>query len=454
MAVFLMQPQSPDDSLRHGNTVSEETVAASAPSGCACPNGHPVAAGTTLCPMCGTIVGNVAIPLATPALPNVPGYEILKELGRGGMGVVYQARHLRLNRMVALKMMLDGDFASTEVRERFQREAEAVARLQHPNIVQIFEIGDTRGKPFFSLEYVEGTTLAERLRGGPMPPKEAARVVMVLASAVQCAHEQGIIHRDLKPANLLIAGAASLPVNQWAPKIADFGLAKHLNENAQKTLPSAVLGTPSYMAPEQVSSSFGTIGPATDIYALGAVLFELVTGRPPFQGPSVRDVLTRVETQEPISPGALQGGVDAELSTICLKCLEKKPANRYASAAALADDLDRYLTGRPILAKPIGWLRRSWKWVRLRPGIALFLLGLTLSLLGGTIVSTWFALEAQAARRLADRRLLDAQAAQRLADHRLYVSNLRYMPHAWDQGQLDWQTDLLDSVKPNVTGNV
>jgi WD40 repeat protein/serine/threonine protein kinase len=406
-----------------------------------CPNGHPVPEGTDLCPTCGTFVaGGMPVVPASATLPLVPGYELLEELGRGGMGVVYKARHVRLDRIVALKMILAGEFASADTRQRFQREAEAVARLQHPHVVLVYEIGEAAGKAFLSLEFVDGPSLAERLRGTPLAPRQAAQLVLTLAKATQFAHEQGIVHRDLKPANILIAGAGDLPAQAWIPKIADFGLAKRLHEATQHTQPGAVLGTPSYMAPEQASAERGQITPLTDVYSLGAILYETLTGRPPFRGNSVHDVLEQVATREPISPAALQPKTPDDLVTICLKCLEKNANQRYASAAALAEDLERYLSGRPIVARPVGWLRRSWKGVKRRPALTLFLSALALSLLGGTIVSTWFAWEARTARRL--------------ADGRLYIANVRLTQRAWEESQLDWQAELLDSVAPGTTGGV
>jgi serine/threonine protein kinase len=277
-------------------------------------------------------------------LPTVAGYEIGDLLGRGGMGVVYKARQTALHRNVALKIVISGASASAEERARFRTEAEAVARLQHANIVQIYEIGEQAGCPYLALEYVGGGSLAQQLDGKPMPPRRAAQLVLDLARAVQHAHEHGIVRRDLKPANVLLTESG-------VAKIADFGLAKLLDADQSQTQTGAVLGSPSYMAPEQAEGKVRAIGPATDVYALGAVLYELLTGRPPFVGVSLLETLEQVRFHDAVSPQTLQPMVSADLATICLKCLEKRPTQRYASAAALAEDLERYLQGEPIAAR-------------------------------------------------------------------------------------------------------
>jgi hypothetical protein len=296
---------------------------------------------------------------------SVPGYEILRELGRGGMGVVYQARHLKLNRTVALKMILAGGHAGEADLARFQTEAEAIARLQHPNIVQVHEVGEHEGKPFFSLEFCAGGSLERKLAGTPLPPKEAASLVETLARAMQAAHEQHVIHRDLKPANVLLA-------EDGTPKITDFGLAKKLDEAGQ-TASGAVMGTPSYMAPEQAGGKSAGIGPLCDVYALGAILYECLTGRPPFKAASGLDTIMQVLSEEPLPPSRLQTKTPRDLETVCLKCLQKEPHKRYASAAALAEDLRRCQHGEPITARPVGRLERAWKWARRRPAAAALL---------------------------------------------------------------------------------
>jgi serine/threonine-protein kinase len=283
----------------------------------------------------------------------VPGYEIIRELGRGGMGVVYQARHLKLNRPVALKMILAGSHAGAADLTRFQTEAQAIARLRHPNIVQIHEVGEHEGKPYFSLEFCGGGSLEKKLNGTPLPPKEAVALVETLARALQAAHEQHVIHRDLKPANVLLA-------EDGTPKVTDFGLAKKLDEAGQ-TASGAVMGTPSYMAPEQAGGHGRDIGPACDIYALGAILYECLTGRPPFRAANAVDTVLQVVTDEPLPPSRLNSNVPRDLETICLKCLRKIPGQRYASAAMLADDLRRFLGGEPIQARRVGLIERAWK---------------------------------------------------------------------------------------------
>jgi WD40 repeat protein/Flp pilus assembly protein TadD len=325
---------------------------------------------------------------------HIAGYEILGELGRGGMGVVYKARQRSLNRLVALKMVLAGAQADPQQLDRFRAEAEAVARLQHPNIVQIYEISAFDGCPFFSLEYVDGGTLAQKLNGAPQSPRLAAQFVRLLALAIHSAHQKGIIHRDLKPSNVLLAtpaehisGTDSLHAETQAalrlygiPKITDFGLAKHLDVQSQ-TRTGAIIGTPSYMAPEQAEGRTHAIGPATDVYALGTLLYEMLTGRPPFEGESSLNTIQQLLTQDPISPSQIHRKVPRDLEIICLKCLEKDPGRRYSSAEDLAEDLHCFLRGEPIEARPMGWWGRSVKWVRRHPTRATFVAVLSLATL-------------------------------------------------------------------------
>ena len=287
-------------------------------------------------------------------------------LGRGGMGVVYKARHRRLNRLVALKMLIAGAYAGPPERARFQREAEAVASLHHANIVAVYDVGDHEGCPYFTMELLEGGSLAQALAGTPQPARQAAALLITLAEAVQAAHQAGIVHRDLKPANILLTA-------EGTPKVADFGLARHFEGEPALTLSGTRIGTPSYMAPEQVSGKAGTIGPAADIYALGALLYEMLTGRPPFRGETAAETERQVIHDEPVSPSRLNTKVPRDLETICLKCLSKEPQRRYASAAALADDLRRFVEGRPIQARPVGWAERSWRWCRRNPTAAALL---------------------------------------------------------------------------------
>jgi serine/threonine-protein kinase len=333
--------------------------------------------------------------------PPLPGYEVLGLLGRGNMGVVYQARQTGLNRLVALKMILAGEHAQPDELARFRREAEAVARLHHPNIVQIYEVGEAEGRPYFSLEFLDGGNPADKLAGTPLAAQPAAQMLETLARAVQAAHQCGIVHRDLKPANVLLTADGT-------PKIADFGLAKHLPGEPGASAPGgqsqsgAIVGTPCYMAPEQAlgSSAAAPVGPAADVYALGAVFYEMLTGRPPFQGATVLDTLEQVKSQEPVPPTRLQPKVPRDLETICLKCLQKSPARRYASALALAEDLSRFQAGEPIRARPVGRLEKALKWVKRRPAAAaLWAVGLLAVVLGGAGVLWW---QEQEATRLAE----------------------------------------------------
>jgi serine/threonine protein kinase len=324
--------------------------------------------------------------------PAPPGYQVLGELGRGGMGAVYKARHLALNRVVALKVIVSGAWAGPTEIARFRTEAEAVARLQHPNIVQIYEIGEFEGRPFFSLEYVAGGSLAERLDRRPLPSRLAAELVRTLALAIDAAHECGIVHRDLKPANiLLVAGdSSSCPsTTPLVPKIADFGLAKRLGHDSGMTQTGMVVGTPSYMAPEQAQGLVHAVGPAADVYALGAILYECLTGRPPFCAATHLETIQQVHSQPPVSPRRLQPSLAHDLETVCLKCLEKEPRRRYASARALADDLERWLAWRPIQARPATPWERARKWAKRRPAVAALLSGLALALVSLITVLAW-----------------------------------------------------------------
>jgi eukaryotic-like serine/threonine-protein kinase len=318
----------------------------------------------------------------------VPGYEIMRELGRGGMGVVYQARHLKLGRVVALKMILTGGHAGKDELARFLVEGEAIARLQHPNIVQIYEVGECGGLPFFSLEFCPGGSLDAKLAGTPMPPREAAQLVETLARAMQAAHDKGVVHRDLKPANVLLADGG-------APKITDFGLAKKLDNASGRTNTGAIMGTPSYMAPEQAEGK-KDVGPAADTYALGAILYECLTGRPPFKAATALDTIMQVAADEPVPPRQLQPTTPRDLETICLKCLQKEPGKRYASAAALADDLRAFQAGEPIRARPVAALERATKWVQRNPAVTALATAVVAALLLGTGVSTVFGFLANA----------------------------------------------------------
>jgi serine/threonine-protein kinase len=336
-------------------------------------------------------------------LPQVPGYVLEAELGRGGMGVVYKARHLRLNRTVALKMLLAGASAGPQDLARFLREAEAEAGLQHPHIVQVHDVGEHEGRPYFTMELVEGGSLSARLRGTPQPARQAAALLATLAQAVQVAHQGGIVHRDLKPANILLT-------TDGTPKISDFGLAGRLEGGAGLTQSGVPMGTPSYMAPEQARGDTQALGPAVDVYALGAILYELLTGRPPFRAETAARTLRQVMDQEPAPPSRLNAGVPRDLETICLKCLHKAPARRYASARELADDLGRFLAGTPIQARRVGVAERAAKWARRRPTGALLLAALALMVASAAGVGLW--LRHQEADRREAKAQQEAQARE------------------------------------------
>jgi serine/threonine-protein kinase len=359
---------------------------------------------------------------ASSELPLVTGYLMLRVLGRGGMGVVYLAQQKGLGRLVALKMVLAGAHASSKRLARFEIEAQAVAHLQHPNIVQIYEIGSHEGLPYFSLEYLDGGNLADKIAGMPQPPREAAQTVEVLARAMAYAHQNGIIHRDLKPVNVLLT-------KDGQPKITDFGLAKRLEEKSSQTHSGDILGTPCYVAPEQASGNIKAMGPLVDVYALGAILYELLTGRPPFLGSTILETLEQVRSQEPVPPSHLQPRLPVDLETICLKCLEKDPPKRYASAEVLAEDLRRFLVGEPILARPVGSLERLWRWCKRNPRVASLSAAVLALLVLVTVGSVVAAIQinfqkqsAEEARDLADKSAEEAQRARQRADDNAQVA--------------------------------
>lgn len=369
-------------------------------------------------------------------------YELHEPLGRGGMGIVFRATQLRLKRTVALKMILAGQLSSTPEVERFKREAESAARLSHPAIVPIYEIGEHKGQHYFSMGYVEGGNLAERLRAGPLPPAEAARLVRQVAEAIQHAHDRGVVHRDLKPHNILLAGtddsgapsdreaasearkprsASTVPTagrlassssatvlrSSLEPKVTDFGLARQLDSDSAMTRTGDVMGTPSYMAPEQAAGK-RDIGPLADVYSLGAVLYHALTGRPPFLAATAMETVRQVLEKDPVSLRHLNTAVPRDLDTICRKCLRKDPARRYPSAQSLADDLGRYLAGEPIVARPVSRPERALLWARRHPALA----GLWFVVVVFGLAMTWQWYETDQARRLAIHATGDALAAR------------------------------------------
>lgn len=311
-------------------------------------------------------------------------YELLEEIARGGMGIVYKARQTSLNRIVAVKMILAGQLARESDVQRFRAEAEAAAKLQHPHIVQIYEVGEQDGQHYFSMEYIEGSNLAEMVRDYPLPAREAAQIVSKVAGAIEYAHEQGVLHRDLKPSNVLIDARGEV-------KVTDFGLAKQLESDQQLTQTDQILGTPSYMPPEQAKGNQALMGPTADMYSLGAVLYHLLTGRPPFAAATQVETIHQVIHHEPVSPRLLEKSLPKDLETICQKCLQKEPHRRYGRAQDLTDDLQRFLENRPIIARPISRPARLWRWCRRRPLVASLSVAFVLALMGGTAFSTYYA---------------------------------------------------------------
>lgn len=358
-------------------------------------------------------------------LPVVPGYEVEVVLGNGGMGVVYRAKHVRLNRVVALKMVLTN---GPRERERFRREAEAVAALRHPNVVQVHDIGDADGRPYFTMEYVDGGSLAQKLDGNPLPIRDAAGLVLTLVGAVEAAHKAGIIHRDLKPANILLTPDGT-------PKIADFGLARRLDGETGLTRTGTAVGTPSYMAPEQAGESTLAPGPLADIYSLGAILYELLTGRPPFQAGTAAVTIYQALTQDPVCPSRLNTRVPQDLETVCLKCLRKEPQHRYPSAATLGDDLRRFLDGEAIVARPEGLFAGLVRRVRRRPVLSAALFVATLSTLALLVGGAWTLSERAAARRAAD---AEKVATERAAAEDLDEMERHLRKSAWAAARAAW----------------
>ncbi len=352
-------------------------------------------------------------------LPRIPGYESEATIGYGGMGVVYRARHLTLNRHVAIKMLLAGGYAGPQELSRFKLEAESVAALCHPNIVQVFDAGECEGHPYFTMELVEGGSLAQTLAGVPQPAKVSAERVATLARAVQFAHAAGIVHRDLKPSNILVAADGTL-------KIADFGLARRAADDdsrAPLTIPGLRMGTPSFMSPEQAMGTGNAYNPSVDIYALGAILYELLTGRPPFRGEDPTETLRQVIADEPVPPSRLNSKTPRDLETICLKCLQKDPQRRYPTAGDLADDIDRFLSGTPIRARPVSAFERSAKWMRRRPAATALIATLTIA--AGAAIATGLWMQRVASTRRTEAAIREHGARDAIESALSLVRDLR-----------------------------
>lgn len=362
-------------------------------------------------------------------------YQLLEEIGAGGMGVVYRALQISLNRVVALKRIRAEVLARDQDRQRFRTEAEAAAQLRHPNIVAIHDVGEHAGHPFYTMEFVQGTDLAHHVHDGPMPPERAARYLVAIAQAIHHAHQHGILHRDLKPSNLIIDA-------EDQPRVLDFGLAKIISQDSQLTRSHAVLGSPSYMSPEQAAGSTNQTDPRSDVYSLGAVLYELITGRAPFRAASPLETLRLVQETDPVPPRSLVPLIPSDLETICLKCLAKAPDRRYASADALALDLQRFLRRQPILARPVGPVTRSFLWARRRPLVASLAIALALAFLAGStgIVVAW---------RLEHQQQIRALASERQARLNLYAVDMNLAQQAVEEGQIGRAREILATYAPS-----
>lgn len=374
------------------------------------------------------------IPGDSPLIGSFGDYELLEEVARGGMGVVYKARQKSLKRLVALKMVLGGSLASAAARQRFLPEARAAAGLQHPNIIAIHEVGEHAGQPFFSMDYVGGPNLAAVVRDGPLPPQRAAGYVQTIAEAVAYAHGKGILHRDLKPSNVLIDESDQ-------PRVTDFGLAKQLTGDSDLTASGQVLGSPNFMAPEQAQGRHREVGPASDVYSLGALLYHLLTGRPPFQAATLTEVLRQVTTTDPAPPRVLNASIPRDLETICLKCLEKDIPRRYLTAQELADELGRLLHGEPILARPIGLAGKVVKWAQRNPRLAGAVGVACLAMLGGLVGVAWQWQRAETQR-------VRAETEAGLARRNAYAADLREVKRALDEDDLGRARELLGRYWP------
>ena len=413
--------------------------------------------GSTLCPKCGANLASpgaecanclLALGFATVSSHEAEaasetisparifaGYELLDEIARGGMGIVYRARQRSLGRTVAVKLIAGGQLATRELVHRFRAEAAAAAALQHPNIVAIHEVGIHEGNHFFSMDYVEGRNLAQLVGNQPLSAEKAARYLKTIADAIHFAHEQGILHRDLKPSNVLVDAATD------QPRVTDFGLAKRLDGESSLTMTGQVLGSPHFMPPEQADARRGKVSRRSDVYALGGILYFLLTARPPFQGDSLEATLGQVFDVEPVSPRLLNPTVPRDLETICLKCLTKEPGRRYPTAQAIGEDLGRFLNAEPILARPTTRLERTWRWCRRKPAFAGLLATAAVLLLTLAIGSPIVALRIQHARQI-------AEANRQIAEANLYGADLNVAQTVLADADLVYARELLDRHRP------
>jgi WD40 repeat protein/serine/threonine protein kinase len=369
------------------------------------------------------------------ALRSFGDYELLEEIARGGMGIIYKARQKSLGRMVAVKMLLFGEQSGKDLAQRFRAEAAAAASLQHANIVAIHEVGAHEGQPFFAMEFIDGQSLAQLAAGQPLPATRAARYVKIVAEAIHYAHERGILHRDLKPSNVLID-----PFDQ--PRVTDFGLAKRLHHDSELTLSGQVLGSPNYMPPEQAAAKRGLVGRRSDVYSLGAILYHLLTGRPPFVGETLTDTLHSVLNTEPISPRLLNPSVPRDLETLCLKCLEKEPSRRYPTAQALAEDLDRFLRDEPIQARPVSRAEKVLRWCRRKPVVASLGAATLVLLLAVAVTSTVSAIRIQRQRQRIEQE-------QRTTRRNLYAADMYLLQHALEEGNYGLARRSLEAHRPS-----
>jgi len=377
------------------------------------------------------------------SLPRTFGdYELLEEIARGGMGVVYKARHKSLNRIVAVKMILAGSLATRQFIQRFRAEAGAAAALQHPNIVAIHEVGVHEFQHFFAMDYVEGQNLAQLVGKQPLPSRKAADYVRLIAKAIHYAHSQGILHRDLKPSNVLVDAATD------QPRVTDFGLAKRMDSESNFTATGQVLGSPGFMPPEQASPDRGKVGRPGDVYALGAILYHLLTARPPFQGESLPAIVTAVLNREPIFPRLLNPSVPRDLETISLKCLEKEPGRRYATAEELANELSRFLADIPIHARPIGPTARLWRWCRRKPAIATLAATVLVLILVVVLGAPVAIFRIDRARLDAERSRVEADRARVETERNLYAADMQLASESLRHGAIGQVQELLSRHYP------